>query len=183
MSDSEGDDFQDDHDEVTEITADDVMSSEDEEENEEENDEEENDEEENEDEENDISATAAATSVKQQRNFMYSGAAPELQECEENIIISPDDRRTSNILSRVEFTELLSLSIERIAREGIRGSLLDEMPPGATSAREIAIAEINARRSPYKLIRIIGTETDAHGITKKYVEQWSPNDMTYPRTY
>jgi hypothetical protein len=181
MSDSEGDNFQDEYDEEIDV----IDENEHEEEEEEESVSSEGEETEvitdEEDEETEAN-TIAAASVKP-RNFMYSGAAPEMQECEENIIVPADNRRTSNILSRAEFTELLSLSIERIAREGIRGSLLDTLPPGATTAREIAIAEINARRSPYKLIRIIGTETDAQGITKKYVEQWSPNDMTYPRTY
>lgn len=131
-------------------------------------------------EEQDDEEDSRATDRAQMHSFIPSRLAPEMQEYEEHVIVPEDERRTSHIMSRAEFTELISISAERIAREGMRGCMLDEVPPGATTAREIAVAEILARRCPYKLMRTVGIETDSRGKVKKYVEIWQPNDMTFP---
>lgn len=98
----------------------------------------------------------------------------------EIVIIVPDEqRRTSHIMSLSEFTEAISLRTEQIGSDGTQGTMLDEIPLGITSARDLAIAEIRARRCPLKLCRNVGRTIEG-GVIKNYVEMWSPNVMTHP---
>lgn len=99
----------------------------------------------------------------------------------DNIIVIPDaERRTSQIMSISEYTEAISLRTEQIAADGLAGSMLDELPANATTAREIALAEMKARRCPLRLVRHVGRVIEADGSIKNYTEIWSPNVMTHP---
>jgi hypothetical protein len=102
-------------------------------------------------------------------------------EIDEYVVVPNEERRTAQIMSRAEYTEAISLRTEQIAAEGSQWCMLDEIPPNITTARELALAEMNARRCPLKVMRVIGHEVDpVSGITKKYVEIFSPNEMTHP---
>lgn len=98
----------------------------------------------------------------------------------EEIIVVPDkDRRTSHMMSLSEYTEAISVRTEQIATDGIASVMLDQIPPYLTTARDIAIAEMHARRCPLKLSRHVGRIVEG-GVVKNFVEMWSPNVMTHP---
>jgi hypothetical protein len=111
----------------------------------------------------------------------YIGHMP--QQSEDVIVIERDDRRTSDMASMFEFTEAISLRAEQIAADGYNAAMLreNEIPSGATTARDIAIAEIQRRKCPLKVIRQVGMTVDAlTGQAKKYVEIWSMNELILP---
>ena len=98
----------------------------------------------------------------------------------EEIYIVPDDkRRSSSVLSLFEFTEIISVRAAQISRGGANAAMID-IPDGITRSRDIAILELMARRCPLKVMRNMGRDVLPNGKIKKYVEQWSPNDMTHP---
>lgn len=98
----------------------------------------------------------------------------------EEIIVVPDKyRRTSHMMSLSEYTEAISIRTEQIATDGVASVMLDQIPPYLTTARDIAIAEMHARRCPLKLSRNVGRIVEG-GVVKNFVEIWSPNVMTHP---
>jgi hypothetical protein len=106
---------------------------------------------------------------------MVKGAAEEI------IVIPIEKRRTSQIMSLSEYTEAISLRTEQISTDGMSSAMIDEIPAQATTARDIAIAEIKARRCPLKIVRHVGRAMSDDGRhIKNYAEIWSPNEMTHP---
>lgn len=98
----------------------------------------------------------------------------------EEIFIVPDEkRRSSSVLSMFEFTELISVRAAQISKGGVNAAMID-IPDGISQSREIAILELMARRCPLKMMRHMGRDVLPNGKIKKYVEFWSPNDMTHP---
>lgn len=98
----------------------------------------------------------------------------------EDFVVPEDHRRTSHIMSNSEYTEAISIRAEQISADGMDGAMIDSIPANATTARDIAIAEMKARRCPMKLVRRVGRTIDASGTIKNYIEVWSPNEMTHP---
>lgn len=113
-------------------------------------------------------------------NTSYVGCT--VAQSEEVIIITGDARRTSDIASVYEFTEAISLRTEQIAAGGLDVCMLrcEEIPESATNARDIAIAEIQMRKCPLKVMRQVGALPDATGKIKKYMEVWSMNELMFP---
>ncbi|MCK9604133.1 MAG: hypothetical protein M0R66_07235 [Candidatus Omnitrophica bacterium] len=108
---------------------------------------------------------------------------------EEIIVIAPGSRRTSQIMSLSEYTEAISIRAEQIGTDGISGAMIDEadvaripaFATGTCTARDIAIAEMKARRCPLRVTRSVGRAIDPEtGVPKNYVEIWSPNEMMHP---
>lgn len=117
-------------------------------------------------------------SQEERAPFMTTGAGHEATE--EYIIVPRDERLTLQIMSIAEFTEALSLRTEQIAATGMQGAMIEVAPEGATTAREIAMAEMKQRRCPLKIVRKVGQTVDRQGNQKRFVEIWSPNEMTHP---
>ena len=118
------------------------------------------------------------TSVEERLPFMETDV---VRNATENMIVIPDDdRRTSQIMSVPEYTEAISIRTEQISADGSQGAMIDEIPALATNARDIAIAEMKARRCPLKIVRHVGSLVDPDGHVKNYIEIWSPNNMTHP---
>lgn len=89
------------------------------------------------------------------------------------IIVKPQDRITSHIMSIFEYTMVLETRAEQIARYG--NSMVDT--PG--EPRALAQAELNERKCPLCIERPVGIQV-IDGVQYDIVEQWSPNDMDYP---
>lgn len=91
------------------------------------------------------------------------------------IIVAPENRRTSNIMSVYEMTENVSIRatlIEKYADCFVDVSDLDE--PIAMARRELMM-----RMSPLKLERCVGSRTKEDGSVVVYYEVWNPNEMQF----
>lgn len=99
-------------------------------------------------------------------------------------VVPDEERRTSHIMSIAEYTEAISLRTEQISASGLSGCMLDatknEIPPNADTARDLALAEMRARKCPLKLIRVVGSMVGADSKTYSVVEIWKVNTMTHP---
>ena len=89
------------------------------------------------------------------------------------IIVDPQDRITSHIMSIFEFTTVLETRAEQIARFG------NCMVDLSGEPRAQAQAELNERKCPLCIERIVGIQV-VDGVQYDIVEQWSPNEMDYP---
>jgi DNA-directed RNA polymerase subunit K/omega len=95
-------------------------------------------------------------------------------EYSRNIIVIPDaERRTSNVISKFELTEVISVRTEQIARYA--NCLVDTA--GLSDPRQQAIREFNERKTPLKIRRQLG-ERVINGRIYQCVELWSPGEMT-----
>jgi hypothetical protein len=128
----------------------------------------------------DVDDVAASSPTDSSRGLDQSSTRGDEPDCEIIIVVPRGKRRTSHMMSLSEYTEAISLRAEQISADGVSGTMLDSIPHGATTAREIAIAEIRARRCPLKIRRFVGSALCADGTIKNYAEIWSPNEMTHP---
>lgn len=94
------------------------------------------------------------------------------------IIVPPAERRTSNLLTRIEFTELINIRGLQIAQNPI---VLTDVA-GLTDPIEMAEKELRDKKCPVILSRKVGEETRG-GETIEYVEHWDVNDMGIPVKY
>jgi hypothetical protein len=98
----------------------------------------------------------------------------------EEIYVVPDDKRhSSSVLSVFELTEIISVRAAQISKGGANATMID-IPDGVSRSRDIAILELMARRCPLKVMRNMGRDILPSGKVKKYIELWSPNEMTHP---
>lgn len=88
------------------------------------------------------------------------------------ILVPPEERRTSNVLTKTEMAFVISMRARQIETSGTTfveiGDLND---PG-----KIAAKELYERRCPLLLRRIVGHSANGDPI----VEQWDIKTMTYP---
>lgn len=102
------------------------------------------------------------------------------EDIAESYIVSPDERCTSHMMSRFEFAEVISIRVAQISRNGISSAMIPVATDGTmTDARTIALAELEARKSPLRILRRIGTRRDGDCVHPVY-EAWSPNEMSFP---
>jgi DNA-directed RNA polymerase I, II, and III subunit RPABC2 len=90
------------------------------------------------------------------------------------IIINPSKRRSSNMLTQGEATELISQRSVQISQTGQAFvDITDE-----TTAIEIARKELKQKKCPLMIRRPVGITGNT-----KYFEDWNPNDMILPTNF
>lgn len=106
--------------------------------------------------------------------------APDATLDKDIIIIDPDKRKTSHILSRHEMTEIVGIRATQIAQTGICMVDIGDIDDAIVLAKK----ELMARRCPLMIEREVGERRDkATGRTQIFVERWSPNTMTFAAIY
>lgn len=98
------------------------------------------------------------------------------------IIIDPEERQTTDILSRFEMSRLVSVRANQIANHN--NPFVDIT--GLTSPIDMAKRELMQRKCPLTLTRGVGEVTSVthEGIhVTKYEEWWDPNTMTFSQHY
>lgn len=92
------------------------------------------------------------------------------------IIIKPENRITTDTLTKFNMTEIVSIRAAQIAK--FNNCLVNT--DGLTSAVAMAKRELMMRKCPLKLRRVVGTVCDhAKKEVITYIEVWSPNDMKF----
>ena len=89
-------------------------------------------------------------------------------------IIRPENRKTRDMLTEYEMTELVSIRTEQIGQ--YNNCMIDTT--GLTTARDMARYELMARKCPLQVRRVVG---EING--KQYIEIWDPNQMVFAKTY
>jgi len=98
----------------------------------------------------------------------------DLKYSVEYIIIAEDDRRTPDSMDIFEYTKILSIRAEQIAKH--RNAMVDKQG----EPDDLALSELRERRCPLVLIRHVGAKMIGNELFK-VVEQWDPNTMNLPR--
>ncbi len=98
----------------------------------------------------------------------------------EIIIINPTKRQTSDILSRYEMTEIISIRSTQIAQ--FNNPMVDST--GLSNPVDIAKRELMNRMCPLMLRRMVGElKNEKTGILELYAEDWCPNEMIFATAY
>lgn len=97
----------------------------------------------------------------------------------EIIVVHPDNRRTSHILSKYEMTEIVSIRATQISQHN--NCMVDIT--GLDDPIKMAKRELMMRKSPLVLRRIVGDRRDENGEIRTYCEFWSPSEMQFATTY
>jgi DNA-directed RNA polymerase subunit K/omega len=98
----------------------------------------------------------------------------------EIIVIKPENRRTSHILSKFEMTEIVSIRATQIGQHN--NCLVDIT--GLDDPIKMAKRELMARKSPLIVRRHVGDLLNKEkGIVESFYEFWSPNEMQFSVTY
>jgi DNA-directed RNA polymerase subunit K/omega len=97
----------------------------------------------------------------------------------EVIIIAPDKRKFSNILSKYEMTEIISIRSTQIAH--FNNCMVDA--PGLSDPILMAKRELMMRKCPLVLSRFAGELPDQNGKKYSYYEYWYPNEMQFAVMY
>jgi DNA-directed RNA polymerase subunit K/omega len=96
------------------------------------------------------------------------------------IVIAPENHKTSNMITKTEMTEIISIRATQISTRF--NAMVDTK--GFDDPIKIAKYEFNMRRCPLMLRRCVKKEYDKKkGIQIKYVEDKNVNDMERPFTY
>jgi DNA-directed RNA polymerase subunit K/omega len=110
-------------------------------------------------------------------------AQPGRTYIKEVIVVKPENRITSDKLSKYEITEMISIRAMQIAQ--YNNCLVDI--GGLTDPIDMAKREIMMRMCPLILRRDMGTRVDASDPKNPkeitYQEWWSPNEMQFPVAY
>jgi len=98
----------------------------------------------------------------------------------EVIVVKPEKRWTSHILSKSEMTEIVSIRIAQIAQSGQAMVEIGDLDDPA----KIAKKELMMRRCPLILRREVGSIYNAENntLTTK-IETWNPNEMQFSVQY
>jgi DNA-directed RNA polymerase I, II, and III subunit RPABC2 len=98
----------------------------------------------------------------------------------EIIVVKPENRRTSHIMSKFEMTEAVSIRATQISQHN--NCLVDIA--GLDDPIKMAQRELAARRCPLIIRRHVGDVYNKEkGIILSYYEFWSPNEMMHAKTY
>lgn len=120
------------------------------------------------------------SSEEEQDNEVFTVEHPKTdnQLHKRPIIIEPSKRRTSNLLTRIELTELINIRGLQIAQNPI---VLTDIT-GLSDPIEMAEKELRDKKCPLILSRKVGEEIRGNE-TIEYVEHWDVNDMGIPAKY
>lgn len=95
-----------------------------------------------------------------------------------SVLVAPNDRRTSTIMSLYEYTECRSIRATQISKYNNCFVSID----GLSDPIEMAERELRQRMSPIILRRCVGVTTDhAAAHITKYYEEFRANDMGFPQ--
>lgn len=89
------------------------------------------------------------------------------------IIVEPDKRKTSNVMSNYELTEAITIRACQLQKRFIQLTDVE----GLTDPKEMAIKELKDGKSPLTLRRKVG-EVVKNGRLTEYYEFWDVNNMT-----
>lgn len=112
------------------------------------------------------------------------GEDPEQVAVEDNtsttdiIIIKDENRRMSNVLTKYEMTELITVRGTQIAEHNncfVKNDYDDPIKQ--------AKLELMSRKCPCAILRKAGEVRNAAGNIDKLYERWVPNDMTFSVVY
>jgi len=96
----------------------------------------------------------------------------------EIIVVKPENRRTSHILSKFEMTEIISIRATQISQHS--NCMVDIT--GLDDPIKMAQAELMSRRCPLILRRHVG-DLKVRGEIQSYYEYFSPNEMQFSVSY
>lgn len=97
----------------------------------------------------------------------------------EIIVIKPENRKFSQILSKYEMTELVSIRATQISQ--YNNCMVDIT--GLDDPIAMAQRELRMRKCPIMVRRTAGDIKDASGEVRTYVEDWDPNFMQFAVDY
>lgn len=99
---------------------------------------------------------------------------------QEVIVVKPENRRTSNIMSKFEMTNHIAIRAVQIAK--YNNCMVDIT--GLSSPDMMAKRELMMRQSPLTLRRMVGKlRNKKTGKMEVYYEYWNPNEMMFATTY
>ena len=94
----------------------------------------------------------------------------------EIVVVAPENRITSHILSKFEMTELISIRATQIAEHGKCMVNVEGLDDPIKKAEE----ELRARKCPLVLRRYLGDMKNPEtGEMESYYEFWDPNSMVF----
>lgn len=96
----------------------------------------------------------------------------------EIIIVKKENRCTSEVLSKYEITEIISVRAEQIARNN--NPLVDVSD--LTNPIDMAQREFMARRTPLIVRRYVGMR-EVDGKMMKHYEDWNVREMSYKNAF
>lgn len=94
------------------------------------------------------------------------------QLVKKSVIVKPEDRRTSSLLSEYEYTQIICMRAEQILKHNNPFVDTDETDPV-----KIAKLEIEQKRCPIRILREVG---EKDGVI--YYESISPNEVPHKKT-
>jgi len=98
----------------------------------------------------------------------------------EIIVVNKDKRRTSNIITKTEMTELVSIRATQISQHN--NCMVDL--GGFKDPIKLAQRELMLRKCPLVLERCVGERLNLETKKmEKYYEFWQPNEMTFATSY
>lgn len=96
------------------------------------------------------------------------------------VVVKPENRRTSNVMTKFEMTECVSIRATQIAQ--YNNCMVDTT--GLDDPIKMSQREISMRMSPLTLRRYVGEKkNEKSGEIETYYEYWSPNEMTFSTVY
>lgn len=96
------------------------------------------------------------------------------------VVIAPEKRRTSEVLTLFEMTEITSIRGQQISQNPL--TLLKDIGD-LSDPVDIAKREIDQGVCPLVLRRVIGTMASSDGVITEYVEYWDVNKMAKSVVY
>ena len=128
----------------------------------------------NEDENTDVSDNDNESDAESDNEEETLGEQPKYSR--EVIIVKPENRKTSQILSLFERTEIISIRAAQIERHN--NCMVDIT--GLNDPTIMAEKELNMRKCPLTLERIVGERYNSDkNIMEEYQEYWDPNEMEF----
>ena len=103
---------------------------------------------------------------------------PQPEYIKELIVVNPDKRKTSHILSLLEMTEIISIRATDISKN--RTCMVNA--GNLSYPDKQAKKELMMRKCPLIVVREVG-DALIDGVLHTYVEHWNPNEMTFATTY
>ncbi len=115
-------------------------------------------------------------------NVPLEPAAADAHKIVRNIIVPDSERKTSDMMSRFEMTNAVTIRASQIER--FNNPLVDTA--GMTDPVKMAKKELMNRRCPLIIRRKVGTiekSTPEGIILEVYYELWRVNEMKFPDVY
>jgi DNA-directed RNA polymerase I, II, and III subunit RPABC2 len=97
----------------------------------------------------------------------------------EIVVVDTENRQTSDVMSKFEMTECVSIRAVQIAR--FNNCMVDIT--GLTDPVLMAKRELMMRKVPLTLRRYVGETENSKGEFESYYEYWNPNEMIFSTSY